>query len=181
MNDWKTLVFDATFITAVLSIITAIRYRKQNKKLKDLDVKNKESEAKVSDVDAQKAQIDLGEMFTLKAAEMFGKMQELQEKTLKATEKNGIDNEGILKQLNDVVIEQKRIAEEQKRFAEEQTRQGEEIKRSAEEQKRLSDSNADIVSFLNGEFQDFLKKRYNKTLQAKKTTSKKRTTAKKEA
>lgn len=169
--EWKTLIFDATFITAVISVITAIRYRKQNKKLKDLEVQNKESEIKVADIDAQRAQIDLGKMFTMEAAEMFNKMQELQEKTLKATEKNGVDNEGILRQLND-------LKEEQKRFAEEQLRQGEEIKRIAEEQKRLSDSNADIVSFLNGEFQDFLKKRY-KTLQAK--NAKKKQTKKAEA
>ena len=168
MNDWKTLIFDATFITAVISIITAIRYRKQNKKLKDLEVKNKESETKVADIDAQRAQIDLGKMFTMEAAEMFNKMQELQEKTLKATEQNGIDNADIIKQLNEVKVEQKR-------FAEEQLRQGEEIKRIAEEQKKLSDGQADIVSFLNGEYQDFLKKRCNKSLQTKKTTSKKQT------
>lgn len=175
MDDWKTLIFDATFITAVISIITAIRYRKQNKKLKDLDVKNKESEAKVADIDAQRAQIDLGKMFTMEAAEMFNKMQELQEKTLKATEKNGIDNEGILKQLADVVKEQKRLGDEQKRFAEEQARQGEEMKRIAEEQKKLSDGQADIVSFLNGEFQEFLDKRYHRTRKEKKTTGKKQT------
>lgn len=163
--DWKTLVFDATFITAVFSIIVAIRYRKQNKKLKDLDVQNKESEAKVADIDAQRAQIDLGELFTTKAAEMFSKMQELQEKTLKATEKNGIDNEDIIKQLNDVKAEQKR--------------QGEEIKRIAEEQKKLSDGQADIVSFLNGGYQEFLSEKYGKSPKAKKTT-KRKPTAKKE-
>jgi hypothetical protein len=61
---------------------------------------------------------------------------------LLATKKNGIDNEYIIKQLSEVVAEQKRLAVEQQR-------QGEELK-------RLNEGQEHMVSFLNGEYQSFL-------------------------
>lgn len=116
--------------TTVGGIVSAIWYRKQNKTIK-------QSEATQASVEAQKAQIELGELFTQKAAEMFKQMQELQEQTLLATKKNGIDNESIIKELEAVKAEQKRQAEELKRLADEQSH---------------------IVQFVNGEYQDFLAK-----------------------
>lgn len=115
--------------------VNNIRFRKEHKKMK-------ENEAKTSDVDTQKAQIELGDLFLDKSKEMFQQMQELQEQTLLATKKNGIDNEDIIRQLNEVVAEQKKLAEEQQR-------QGEELK-------RLSEGQEHMVSFLNGEYQSFL-------------------------
>lgn len=167
MTWWQHLLLDSGLSVAFIwSIIVAIRYRKQNKQLKDIEVKKSESEAGTQEVDLQKAKIELGEMFMEKSAEMFRQMQTLQEQTYKATMKNGIDNEGIIKQLNTVVEEQKR--------------QSDELKRQGNELQRLSEGQEHIVSFLNGKYQSFLvengfatKSRY---AAAKNTPSKPRVT-----
>lgn len=143
MTWWQHLLLDSGLSVAfVWSVILAIRYRKQNMQLKDLEVKKSESEVGTHEVDLQKAEIELGEMFMEKSAEMFRQMQALQEQTYKATMKNGIDNEGIIKQLNAVVEEQKR--------------QSDELKRQGNELQRLSEGQEHIVSFLNGKYQNFL-------------------------
>lgn len=133
--DWNPIILSVIGLLFSWETISNIRYRRENKKLK-------ENEVKTSDVDTQKAQIELGDLFLEKAAGMFQQMQELQEQTLLATKKNGTDNEDIIKQLNEVISEQKRLAEEQQR-------QGEELK-------RLSEGQEHMVSFLNGEYQSFL-------------------------
>lgn len=141
--DWNSIILAAVAFMFSWETWHNIKYRRENKKLK-------ENEVKTSDVDTQKAQIELGDLFLDKSKEMFQKMQELQEQTLLATQKNGVDNEDIIRQLNEVVSEQKRIAEVQEK-------QGEEMKRQGEELKRLSEGQEHMVSFLNGEYQNFLK------------------------
>lgn len=133
--DWNSIILTVIGVVFSWETWNNVKYRRENKKLK-------ENEVKTSSIDAQKAQIELGDLFLEKAAGMFQQMQELQEQTLLATKKNGIDNEDIIKQLNEVVAEQKRLAEEQQR-------QGEELK-------RLSEGQEHMVSFLNGEYQSFL-------------------------
>ena len=133
--DWNSIILAVIGVVFSWETWNNVKYRRENKKLK-------ENEVKTSSIDAQKAQIELGDLFLEKAAGMFQQMQELQEQTLLATKKNGIDNEDIIKQLNEVVAEQKRLAEEQQR-------QGEELK-------RLSEGQEHMVSFLNGEYQSFL-------------------------
>lgn len=133
--DWNSIILAVIGVVFSWETWNNVKYRKENKKLK-------ENEVKTSSIDAQKAQIELGDLFMEKSKEMFQQMQELQEQTLLATKKNGIDNEDIIKQLNEVIAEQKRLAEEQQR-------QGEELK-------RLSESQEHMVSFLNGEYQSFL-------------------------
>ena len=128
--DWNSIILAVIGVVFSWETWNNVKYRRENKKLK-------ENEVKTSSVDAQKAQIELGDLFLEKAAGMFQQMQELQEQTLLATKKNGIDNEDIIKQLNEVVAEQKRLAEEQQR-------QGEELK-------RLNEGQEHMVSFLNGE------------------------------
>ncbi len=140
--DWNAIILTVIGVMFSWETYNNIKYRRENKKLK-------ENEVKTSDVDTQKAQIELGDLFLDKSKEMFQKMQELQEQTLLATKKNGIDNEDIIKQLNEVVAEQKRIAEVQEK-------QGEEMKRQGEELKRLSEGQEHMVSFLNGEYQSYL-------------------------
>ena len=71
--------------TSVLGIAQAIRYRKQNKKLK-------ENEVKVSDVDTQRQQMDLGEDY-------LKKVMELSELNYQATLKNGTDNSEIIAEI----------------------------------------------------------------------------------
>lgn len=141
--DWNSIILAVIGVVFSWETWNNVKYRKENKKLKD-------NEVKTSSIDAQKAQIELGDLFMEKSKEMFQQMQELQEQTLLATKKNGTDNEDIIKQLNEVIAEQKRIAEIQEK-------QGEEMKRQGEELKRLSEGQEHMVSFLNGEYQSFLK------------------------
>jgi len=140
--DWNAIILALLSTTTLGGIVAAIRYRKQNKKLK-------ENEVKVSDANTQTEQINLGELFVQKSAEMFQRMQELQEETLKATQKNGNDNADIIKKVNEVVEEQKRIVLRQQEMANVQDGILKELKRQADEQSHL-------VKFVNGEYQDFL-------------------------
>lgn len=140
--DWNSIILTVIGVVFSWETWNNVKYRRENKKLK-------ENEVKTSSIDAQKAQIELGDLFLEKAAGMFTQMQELQEQTLLATKKNGIDNEDILKQLSEVITEQKRLAEET-------ARQGEELK-------RLSESQEHMVAFLNGEYQSFLSENGFKT------------------
>lgn len=133
--DWNSIILAVIGVVFSWETWNNVKYRRENKKLK-------ENEVKTSSVDTQKAQIELGDLFLEKSKEMFQQMQELQEQTLLATKKNGIDNEDIIRQLNEVVSEQKRIAEVQ-------VKHGEELK-------RLSTAQEHIVSFLNGEYQSYL-------------------------
>jgi hypothetical protein len=140
--DWNSIILAVIGVVFSWETWNNVKYRRENKKLKEEEVKLKENEVKTSSVDAQKAQIELGDLFMEKSKEMFQQMQQLQEQTLLATKKNGIDNEDIIKQLSEVVAEQKRLAVEQQR-------QGEELK-------RLNEGQEHMVSFLNGEYQSFL-------------------------
>lgn len=133
--DYNAIVLTVIGVLFSWETFNNIKYRRENKKLK-------ENEVKTSDVDTQKAQIELGDLFLEKSKEMFQQMQELQEQTLLATKKNGIDNEDIIKKVDEIAAEQKRLAEEQQR-------QGEELK-------RLSEGQEHMVSFLNGEYQSYL-------------------------
>ena len=134
--DWNSIILAVIGVMFSWETFNNIKYRRENRKLK-------ENEVTSSDASTQTEQINLGELFLQKSAEMFQKMQELQEQTLLATQKNGIDNEDIIKQLNEVIAEQKRLAEEQQK--------------QSEELKRLSEGQEHMVSFLNGEYQSFLK------------------------
>lgn len=139
---WQTIIIDVLSVTSILSIIAMIRFWKQNKKLK-------ENEVKVSDANAQAEQINLGDLFMQKSAEMFQKMQDLQEETLKATQKNGTDNEDIIKRVDAIAAEQKKLSEEQVRMARVQDN-------ILQEQRRQADEQSHLVKFVNGEYQDFL-------------------------
>lgn len=83
--DWTTLIITLLGGTTVASTVQSIRYRKQNKKLK-------ENEVKVSDVDTQRQQMDLGEDY-------LKKVMELSELNYKATLKNGTDNSEIIAEI----------------------------------------------------------------------------------
>ena len=81
--------------TTVGGIVSAIVYRRQNKKLK-------ENEVKKDDVDTQREQINLAE-------EYMKKVMELSEMNYKQALKNGTDNAEILKKIDAVAEEQKHI------------------------------------------------------------------------
>lgn len=52
MENWISIILALLSGTTVASVVEAIRYRQQNKKIKD-------SEATISDVEAQKSKLDL--------------------------------------------------------------------------------------------------------------------------
>lgn len=64
--------------TTLCGVIATIVYRRQNKRIKESEAKQAESTATVSDVEAQKAKIDLGEIFVEKVGSMFQQMEALQ-------------------------------------------------------------------------------------------------------
>lgn len=86
--------------TSFGGIYAAVQYRKQNKKLK-------ENEVKKDDVETQREQINL-------ADEYMKKVMELSERNYEQAKKNGIDNENILKKIDAVATEQTRLADEQR-------------------------------------------------------------------
>lgn len=54
--DWNSVLIDALSVTSILSIIGLIRFWKQSKKLKNNEVKK-------DDVETQKAEIDLANLY----------------------------------------------------------------------------------------------------------------------
>ena len=81
--------------TTVGGIIEAIRYRRQNKSLKNNEVKK-------DDVETQREQINLAE-------EYMKKVMEMSEMNYHAIVSNGQDNERILEKIDAVAEEQKHI------------------------------------------------------------------------
>lgn len=57
--------------TTLCGVIAAIVYRRQNKRIKESEAKQAESTATVSDIEAQKAKIDLGDLYQQKVLEMM--------------------------------------------------------------------------------------------------------------
>ena len=92
LTEILTLVFGGT---SLIGIVSAIVYRRQNKKLK-------ENEVKKDDVETQREQINLAE-------EYMKKVMELSEMNYEQAKKNGTDNEEILKKIDAVAEEQKHI------------------------------------------------------------------------
>lgn len=70
---WSEIVIALLSGTTLAGIVEAIRYRHENKKLK-------ENEVKVSDVDAQKQEIELAELYKDKVLEMLDQMAAKQDK-----------------------------------------------------------------------------------------------------
>lgn len=83
--DWTTIVLTLLSGTTVGSIVAAITYRKQNKTIKD-------SEATVSDVEAQKARLDL-------ITKVKDEMLSMVETVKQANEKNFSNQDQILDKL----------------------------------------------------------------------------------
>lgn len=82
--------------TTLCGVIAAIVYRRQNKRIKESEAKQAESTATVSDIEAQKAKIDLGEMFLGKAQEWFTQIEQIQKK---GNEDNAANQEKMMQRL----------------------------------------------------------------------------------
>ena len=81
--------------TTIGSVVEAVRYWRQNKLLK-------QNEVKKDDVATQREQINL-------ADEYLQKVMELSEKNYQQAMKNGVDNENIIKKIDAVAAEQRSI------------------------------------------------------------------------
>ena len=117
LSEILNIVFGGTSVVAVIGWLV---YRKQNKRLKD-------NEVKVSDVDTQKQQIDLAELYKDKVLELIGQVSTKQDM--------GNENQQRILDKLDTIDE-----------------------RVDKQEVRLSD----IVTYLNGDFQDFLKRNHKK-------------------
>ena len=106
--------------TSVVAVIAWLYFRKENKALK-------KNEVKVSDVDTQKQQIDLAELYKDKVLELIGQVSEKQDS-------GNANQQRILDKLDTI------------------------DGRVDKQEARLSD----IVTYLNGDFQDFLKRNHKK-------------------
>lgn len=111
--------------TTLCGVIAAIVYRRQNKRIKESEAKQAESTAAVSDVEVQKAKIDLGEMFLGKAQEWFTQIEQMQ-KT--GNETNAANQEKMMQRLE----------------------------RIDERTENVELSLANVVKYLNGDYQQWL-------------------------
>lgn len=79
--DWFSIVqmaFGGGVVAGIVEVCAAIRHRKADKVKAEAEAAQASSNAEVSDVEAQKAKIDLGEMFVEKVGSMFKQMETLQ-------------------------------------------------------------------------------------------------------
>lgn len=89
---WQTILIDVLSVTSILSIIAVVRFWKQNKKLKDNEVKINDSEVAQSNVEAQNAEIDLANKYR---DEMLNMVQMVKD----ANEKNFTNQDVIMRSL----------------------------------------------------------------------------------
>lgn len=89
---WQTILIDVLSVTSILSIIAVVRFWKQNKKLKDNEVKINDSEVAQSNVKTQNAEIDLANKYR---DEMLNMVQIVKD----ANEKNFTNQDVIMRSL----------------------------------------------------------------------------------
>lgn len=79
--DWigiMQMLMGGGVVAGTVEVCAAIRHRKADKVKAEAEAAQASSNAQVSDVEAQKAKIDLGEMFVEKVGSMFKQMETLQ-------------------------------------------------------------------------------------------------------
>ena len=93
--DWTQILMLVLSGTTIGGVTSAIAYRRQNKKLK-------ENEVKKDDVATQQEQMNL-------ADDYLAKVMKLSEMNYQQALKNGTDNEAIMEKIDAVAEEQKHI------------------------------------------------------------------------
>lgn len=85
--DWNSIVIDALSVTSILSIVGLIRFWNQNKKLKNNEVTK-------DDVETQKAEIDLANLYKEEMLKVIELLKESQSENSGNQEKmiNKLDN-----------------------------------------------------------------------------------------
>lgn len=121
--EWTEIIVALLSGTTVASIVEAIRFRKQNKAMKDSEAKQAESGAEQSDIETQKQKIDLGNKFMQESLAMMETIKQYQESGNRDTKEMMAD-----------------------------------IKELKMQNKKQDGLLTDIVNYLNGDFQKYLKK-----------------------
>ena len=126
--DWISIIqmtFGGGVVAGIVEVCAAIRHRKSDKVKAEAEAAQASSNAEVSDVEAQKAKIDLGEMFLGKAQEWFTQIEQTQKK---GNEDNAANQEKMMQRLE----------------------------RIDERTENVELSLADVVKYLNGDYQQWL-------------------------
>lgn len=79
--DWITIIqmaFGGGVVAGIVEVCATIRHRKADKVKAEAEAAQASANAEVSDIEAQKSKIDLGEMFVEKVGSMFKQMETLQ-------------------------------------------------------------------------------------------------------
>lgn len=79
---WQTIIIDVLSVTSLISIIAMIRFWRQNKRLKDNEVKLKDSEVAQSNVEAQKSEISLANLYKEEMLKVINLLKESETKNL---------------------------------------------------------------------------------------------------
>ena len=135
MMDWTQIIqmaFGGGVVAGIVEVCAAIRHRKADKVKAEAEAAQASATAEVSDVEAQKAKIDLGEMFLGKAQEWFAQIEQMQ-KT--GNETNAANQEKMMQTLE----------------------------RLDERTENVEISLADVVKYLNGDYQQWLANNKKKT------------------
>lgn len=104
--DYIQLIADVLFGgTSIFAVATAIRYRKENKELKKLEVKSASSEADKGDIEVQQEKLNLGDAY-------LEKVMAVTELAYKATLKNNEDILSTTKQLGEKMDSVQRIVKD---------------------------------------------------------------------
>ena len=119
--DWNTLFMTLLGGTSFLSVAAAIVYRKQNKALKNNEVKKDNAETQVKE-------INLAEMYKDKVVELAELMEQVSKK-----QDSGNDNQARILQKLDTLDER---------------------------MDKVEGKVSDIVTYLNGDFQDYLQRQH---------------------
>lgn len=112
--DWNTLIMTLLGGTSIIGLVQAVRYRKENKKLK-------QNEVKVSTVDAQRQEMELAEMYKDKVLDLLDQVSQKQD--------SGNNNQARILDKLDTLDER---------------------------MDKVEGKVSDIVTYLNGDFQDYL-------------------------
>ena len=104
MMDISTILTFVFGSTSLVGLVTSLIYRKQNKHLKDNEVKANDAEVIKAQINTQREQMNLGEDY-------MKKVMELSEMNYQQSLKNGKDNADIIAKVDRIYTEQKSIVE----------------------------------------------------------------------
>ena len=93
--DWMALIVALLSGTTVGSIFEAIRYRRQNKRLKEAEAAKAENEVKDNETDTQIKQMDMADKY-------FHGMLEMLEQVKNSTENGNLNQERIIDKLDNL-------------------------------------------------------------------------------